>query len=763
MTAAPAAEPDWPPLRPNPFAFPSDTTFRFALLVAAVLGATLYVWDWMWTVLGADADEVTASALQCLQESQQGIVGAGNDPLLLAQASDGFRTCVQETYRDATWWMVAGVILVLAVGAVLTIAWPRAKERRAGFRPLEAEDAPDVLATLSELSREAGLRHEPRWVWNPLRREATGVAFGHPGRYAVGLTGGLVVRHATDPDGFRAIVRHELAHIRNRDVGLTYATLALWYAFLLAAVVPFAFTLLDEGEFALSLTWRLLALAALVYLTRNAVLRSREIYADLRASTTDGPHGALERIVGSLRGRSDRLPGRLLALHPSPETARRRASRYAAALLDRPDRGVRRRHRGNDQLRQCSDAGRRLRRRSARHRDGRRRRIRAARGRRDRRRALARPVRRSRERNGVTGRVAAWARARRRVVGRPRASLASALPGEDRGLLGDLLHGESLLWVAALVALVLLLFYWVADGASVWLRTEAARRSPDAWTAGLLIAAGVFTIVFGAFYTLRQLSEGITFSKLLTAEQHRQVSDVAAAGPRWLWQLVMDPQTLLLISRPLIPAAILLLWIFPLAAVLVRRRRTGEAPWAYLDSGGRLEPDRPQVSVLRPLAVGVLGGLACLLGYTLYRAGIHTFVSTDTRDRDEFVLSFFFWQLVIALVAQAAAGGTAAALARDRTRLAEALCAATVTGSIAVFGIVAGPVAGGCVDPLSIRPGPCTWDVSADFTWDVWRQAITQGAAVAVLAGLAVIGTDALLRTRAPSVADAAAKLPPGG
>lgn len=751
MTSAPAAEPDRLPPRPNPFAFPSDTTFRFALLVAAVLGATLYVWNWMWTVLGADADEVNASALQCLRESQQGILGAGNDPLALARASDGFTACVQETYRGATWWMVAGVMLVLTVGAALTIAWPRVKERRGGFRPLEAEDAPEALATLAELSREAGVRNEPRWVWNPLQPGATGVAFGHPGRYAVGLTGGLVVRHTTDPDGFRAIVRHELAHIRNRDVGLTYATLALWYAFLLAAVVPFAFTLIDEGEFALSVTWRLLALAALVYLTRNAVLRSREIYADLRASATDGPRGALARVVGALRVRPDRLPGRLLALHPSPE-------RRVAALRDtRPLFSI-----GpieafaagvaatinfdsvhtliggyvDDPLDISMIAA-----------------------------VAFAPlvvgvigVALWRDRFGAlasgTAAQAVWplglALAAGLLVG-PELSLASALPGDDRGLLGDLVHGESLLWVAALVALVLLLLVWIADGASVWLRTEAARRSPDAWTAGLLVAAGVFTIIFGAFYTLRRLSEGITFSKLLTAEQHRQVSDVAAAGPQWLWQLVMDPQTLVLISRPLIPFAIVLLWVFPLAAALVRRRRTGEAPWAFLDSGGRLESDRPQVSLLRPLAVGVLAGLACLLGYALHRAGVHAFVSTDTRDRDEFVLSFFFWQLVIALVAQATAGGVAAALARDRVRLAEALCAATVTGSIAAFGIVAGPVAGGCVDPISIRSGPCTWDVSADFTWDVWRQVITQGAVAAVLTGLAVVGTAALLRTRRPA------------
>jgi len=760
MSAAPGADADRPP-RPNPFAFPPDTTFRFALLVAAVLGATLYVWNWMWTVLGTDRVEVNTAALACLRESQDLFAGTGADPLALARLSDQFNACVQGTYQDAAVWMVGGVALVLAVAVALTIVWPRIKERRAGFRPLEAEDAPEALAELAELARAAGLREEPRWVWAPLKQSATGVAFGFPGHYAVGLTGGLVVKQATDPDGFRAVVRHELAHIRNRDVGLTYATLALWYAFLLAAVLPFGLTLLDEGSFALSVTWRLVVLAALVYLTRNAVLRSREIYADVRASTDDGPGGALSRVVGALRAREDRLPWRLLALHPAPE-------RRVAALADtRPLFSI-----GaievfaaglaatinfdsvhslvgwyvDDPLDIAMIAA-----------------------------LVFAPllvgvvgVALWRDRFGAlasgTPTQAVWplglALAAGMLIG-PELSLARAVPGSGRGLLGDLLHGDGVLWVVALVALSLLLLDWIANGASVWLRAEAARRSRDAWTAGLVVAAGVLTIVLGAFYSLHTLSEGITFSKALTAEQHAQVSAVAWAGPRWLWQLVMDPQTLVLIGRPLVPIAVVLLWAFPLAAVFVRRRRTGEAPWAFLDPGGSLEPERPRVRLLRPFVIGVAGGLICLAALVLHRAGVHGFVSTATRDRDEFILSFFFWQIVIALGAQGLVGGVAAALARDRARLAEALCAATVTGSIAVLGIVAGPVAGGCVDPISIRPGPCTWDVSGDFTWDVWRQTITQGAVVALACGLLVLGAAALLRGRQrdPGLRPAGARL----
>jgi hypothetical protein len=214
---------------------------------------------------------------------------------------------------------------------------------------------------------------------------------------------------------------------------------------------------------------------------------------------------------------------------------------------------------------------------------------------------------------------------------------------------------------------------------------------------------------------------------------------------------VLDPQTQLILERPFVPLAVVALWAFPLAAVLVRRRRTGEAPWAFLDPGGRIDAERPRVSLLRPLAIGAAVGAACLVAYAVHRAALHASVEPATRGRDEFLLGFFFWQLVLALGAQALAGGVATALARDAVRLAEGLCAATVAGTIAVFGVVAGPFAGGCVDPLSLNPGPCEWTVSAGFTWDVWRQAIAQGAVVAVGAGLVVLAAHALLRARKPA------------
>src|SRR5699024_1463642 len=105
----------------------------------------------------------------------------------------------------------------------------------------------------------------------------------------------------------------------------------------------------------------------------------------------------------------------------------------------------------------------------------------------------------------------------------------------------------------------------------------------------------VLTIVLGTYFTLRALAESIAFSRSVAALQHEEVSAAAWAGPRWLWQLVMDPQTISLIRRPPVVLALVLLWAFPLSVALVRRRRTGEAPWAFLDRGGRIDAERPEV------------------------------------------------------------------------------------------------------------------------------------------------------------------------
>lgn len=230
--------------------------------------------------------------------------------------------------------MLDGVALLLIVAVSIYLAFPTWKRWRKQLVPLPPEDIPEVMTELTTLCREAELKRQPQFLWNPLNPVSEGLAFGHMGRYAVALTGGLVKQAYDDPPAFRAILRHELAHLRNGDVDKTYLSVAIWWAFVITALVPFvAYILLHsingfvfaDLPFLLDVSLQVLALTALVLLMRNAVLRARELYADARASTWDGPEGALERMLEHLpqtkRGRYGQIM-QITQTHPEPRMRR---------------------------------------------------------------------------------------------------------------------------------------------------------------------------------------------------------------------------------------------------------------------------------------------------------------------------------------------------------------------------------------------------------------------------------------------------------
>jgi hypothetical protein len=147
---------------------------------------------------------------------------------------------------------------------------------------------------------------------------------GRVGPYVVAMGAGLVGQYYADRPTFLAIVRHELAHLRNRDVTQTYLAIAIWRAFLLVALLPFAVNLVTQPvEVVAGVAWRVAAMAALVVLTRNAVLRARELSADVRASTWDGPSGALRRLLTPQPGPKPARWRALLSVHPDLATRRR--------------------------------------------------------------------------------------------------------------------------------------------------------------------------------------------------------------------------------------------------------------------------------------------------------------------------------------------------------------------------------------------------------------------------------------------------------
>jgi Zn-dependent protease with chaperone function len=743
--SGPAPEPQ---PRLNPFVFPSETTFRFGLLVTAVLGASLYVWNWISTVT-ADTAEEAAEFRACFALSP--IARGVTDVAGFSAASKAFSECVNAANRDTVWWMVGGTAGLVVVALALVLLTPRWIERRRNLVPLPEEDAPSVVTRLRELVREAGLEeHEPRFLWNPLDPAPTGLAYGHLGRYSVALTGGLVTRHITDPPAFDAVIRHELAHIRNRDVDTTYTTVAIWYAFLVGAVVPFVLTLFGEGAATLGrLSWRLTALALLVYLTRNAVLRSREVYADVRASVADGRDGGLRRLLASLPMVSHGWVDRFRRLHPDPVVRLRALDdtrplfrfgalvafgsgvaatiayenvvtlvssfgldpvdmRFVAALAFAPFAvGIV----GYGIWRATFAAV-----------------------------AEGRP--------GIPTARIGLALAAGFLLG-PELSLAQTVVTDDDALLASMLKGNDLLWGAALVVGLVLFAGWLGAVASYWARALGNRppRVPAFLT--LVAASAVLSAFMSVFYIARDSTVVIEASVNQTKAEHASVAETAWAGPVWLWQALLDPAFLYVVLRPFILPGLVLLWLVPLAAVfLARRRRDGPVDWAFLERGGELQQPALALRVLRPLAIGLAAGLAFWAFQLILRFTLHNSVAAETRATTEFLFSFFFWLLVVALVAQVAAGGVAAFVSRNPARLVDALAAGFVAGAVATLGIVGGPVVGGCIDPVSLNPGPCAWTAEASFSWNTFRQVVAQGAVGSLAGGGLALALRALLARR---------------
>lgn len=309
--------------RLNPLAFPTDTDFRLLLLIAAVVGSGLFIYNWIYFDLPGFLLGATSSASCSAQ-----VHGAGSASVALTSACQG----------EAT-WMLAGVGLIFVVAFALFIVAPEVKLRRQRLVPLMATDAPGVTSALNDLLRTAAVRSSPEFVWDPLNGSAVGLAFGRKGRYFVALTGGLVTRFYADRPAFESVVLHELGHLKNGDVDKTYLAIAIWQAFVAVALVPLAATVILSPSLrgamndAWILGWRALALTALVYLARNSILRSREMYADLRAALWHGSGTALIRALGTRDSTAARSRWRTLLLTHPTNKSRREALADSAPLF----------------------------------------------------------------------------------------------------------------------------------------------------------------------------------------------------------------------------------------------------------------------------------------------------------------------------------------------------------------------------------------------------------------------------------------------
>ncbi|MFC8849734.1 M48 family metalloprotease, partial [Micromonospora sp. NPDC057141] len=307
---------------------PSATLGRFVAALTAVVGTSMFGWQ---TVL-VDK-EATRERAECVA----GLTGLPAPVDVRTSAVDdeafaAFQQCLGTIQADSVRQMAVGLAVLAAVTVAGYLAAPWFECRLRGLRRLDRTPGTEALrAALAGLVREAGLRRPPVFVVSRSAR-ISGNTFGAgPVRY-VRLDLGLVHAQRTAPQVFRAVVLHELAHVRNADIHLTRLTIALAWAFPLAVVVPVAVNyagsvpargLLDDG-------WRLAAFALIVHASAWSVLRAREFAADARL--LGGDRAAARALLATDRRRTGpwaRL-GSAFRFHP--------LAHARVATLERPGR-----------------------------------------------------------------------------------------------------------------------------------------------------------------------------------------------------------------------------------------------------------------------------------------------------------------------------------------------------------------------------------------------------------------------------------------
>ncbi|MDP9643227.1 Zn-dependent protease with chaperone function [Actinopolyspora lacussalsi] len=308
---------------------PSGTTVHFGSLIALAFGtaATIH-----WVLLPSGLAGWFREFERCQVRSGY---YPGQHPLPRPDAEqryDGFAGCLAERMSDRLLWTFLALLGMLAVAVLLYRLQPWWCIRRQRLVELRSADSPELAAYLESLVAEAGLPRAPVFLVDPLNPRAGGLAFGDGRRRYVRLDAGLLTLFRTDPASFRAVVLHELAHVRDRDVPTTYFALAVWRSFLLTALAPMAVGLLwvswQDGSFRSSfdISWRVAGLVLLVHLFRDALLRTREHHADVRVSAWLGSADP-SLCLPALSGTVTRWPPVWLRRHPTP-------SSRVAALAD---------------------------------------------------------------------------------------------------------------------------------------------------------------------------------------------------------------------------------------------------------------------------------------------------------------------------------------------------------------------------------------------------------------------------------------------
>jgi hypothetical protein len=701
----------------------AGTTQRFVLLIVLFVTGSAYM---LTDLFSPYTDPLT------LQSGCQ--LAAGVDPNVnsttnyLVMETPAYIACVEKYVGGwgYVWLPYLATALLLVMAILLYLLLPHWKARAGRVVPLERADPDGSLrAALTGLADRSGLSNPPRFVVDLAAHSADALVFGRFGRYTVRMDMPLVVAFGVDRPAFEATVLHEFAHIRNKDVDITYLTVAIWRLFLFGVLMPFAVRegwLIASGALSHThpLYWsghapdlvRDLALSAfivaLVYLVMADILRSREIYADIDAVRQQADRTLWTRhipVTPRDRGRSRAMRAVRSAVRTHPDWRMRVAALADPSALFTVHAqsmfltGATAEVLGYF-LSHTPGTGEYLARFSWLQSSG----IWPT-------AALV---------TGVAG-PAVW----RSVVHSVRNNLP--IPSGLRAglwlgagqLAGELFVSQSVTheWILPFPEVLLLLLLVIVPTAVLWWTAGCAALWADLPHRRGRLAAAAFTLAatslalarwyewwqqIGTIYaTGNILGTASAYATIYSNYTHTTTMDVITGLTTPVVTFV-DRWNLLLTAA---------LWLIPMIG-LARRARQRPSP---LGNGGLLRLCVP----LRKLSVGgasgLLGGVAAAIGVLVITGRAHLWMHRGDQSPEQVMLIYAYW--VFAILLASATGAALAASAATRGDVAPAMTAAGSAMSIGLAIFIAVNETDGCVQPLNRLYSNCTPATGAD--WEV--------------------------------------------
>lgn len=733
----------------------AGTTPRFALLVVLFLASAAS----MASDIANLVVDRTGNKAGCLLAA-----GVNPDGSWLGETIAGntspYAACERRFVPATPGWFIPAVLVSLLVLAG-ALYWVLPLWR--GRRTVAIDNAPEyaeLWAELADLVSIAGLSRPPGFVVDPSAATTSAVVFGRRGRYTVCLHGGLIARRLVDNAGFHAVVLHELAHIRNQDVDVTYATVAIWRIFLFVMLIPhvgyvvvamlFEPFLFRAAELPTGLRSLIFSagMVILVFLARADVLRTREHYADLDARRWGAdPSAVLLPVVPALpAGRLRRVVvsfGELWRSHPT-------WSRRSRALIDPADLF-------DTQVLPMFLTG-----------------------------AAASvvvdlatsAVRTSASQTwlttvlswlaaaliaGIAG-VALWRSVIYAVLtGRRTPTGLSAGLGLGFGsVVGELLLNRSAggHWLPAqpevllvLVAIAVLVTCWTAQIAELWTTVWPGRSIRVPVAVGLVMA----WVIYGVWFTWWQATGRFwVIGSIFDTVAIRQALDVDLNGPvsefNGMLSVFADVSTILFTftAKGLLLLAGSLLWLPVLLAWTVRPV-AGPARWIRQTSPDSADPEVHSATGLlglppmrRVLLPSAAFGVLCWVAVIAVRVTLRPAANT--------VLGGFLYVSWLAVVCAGTAmvAAAATALLANRYRLLVALVSSAIAVLVGLLGVFLLTSVDGCLGPMNLFTDQCAFRPAAAWplVWVVLPFAFGDSMFIALATALLVLAARRLMRIR---------------